>query len=1113
MDQSMFRFLLVFNFLFICFAGLAQAPINDNCNNAISVNITANGYGVGTFTSDEVNITAATVQTGESFAPALMVAGQSQKSVWYKFSIPTIRKVKVSLLQQGTGINAGDVGFTVYKSAQCLPASNDVSTQLTPIPTFGNTLHGCTAPGTYYVQVSSKAGANGTIYITVETDLPNAAYDRPAQAYDFGTLSVGIKSVDYEVKCQSIENLDELCTSLGAPATFKKSSWHVFKTPAFFDYIALLVARETWTSSNTKFGFRIYKGDVRINPYNSLVVSHGCDSIENQYYAARKVFSCGMLETNTTYSLQILSHDDFEDFIRVAFNTSGLNPTQGPQPTLATIPAPTNALGVLPSNNAGLVTTVTDYLSCNARHSIYNCENSMPANGVLSNINGFKYNLSSFFTFTLSTTSEVSFSQTLQSYCSQQPLLIRLYKQNVTNSCSDLDTVNLVKLVQPYYWLQLSAARCLEPGTYTLQVMGTDSLSATTNVAYGSLANSPTPFCIKNNLGQQFSIGINVKELVNSNKFNLQNPGAFDSINVVNGFLAPLVNFTNYISKVDTFGCANTVLPWDTTCTNDNLKAIYRQFEVSDSTVLSVTNSNHLYWKIYQGDANNLALAQNVSAFPDRILGLDPITKCLTYNDCMGTQVCLEPGTYTHVTFGADGNISNTSQPGFMIKPSNTTYNSPQNAEDMGDIISLAGTSLTVISNVDYFSCKDNAIPINGYMPCSFNAQTGTKAIYRQFYLSEPSSINISNYYPNPLCQNSYSYGNGVFTVFSGKISDGVSGVQVMSSPWRCIQTISNNSNCNILPAGWYTVVSYGIGPTFSNPLINAQVAGLQGGHVSWPDRIQITINQQCPGPKYNRPYKAAVDTNTNEPFLIKWGPRVGHTSAYPRTDTSYTLYTTYFNCTNDTPFVNLGTPSCGNTFTKLSYYVFKTVQESYLRVNTQSFTGAIYAGDVRLDSASFLTATPIQTCLASSGQIQICKLQPGTYTLIIYGYDNQNCNSLNPVIFIDQVGYSRFDHAANAYDFGVIPPDSVFHSGKPGDVNPLDPGRAASSDIFYCTTGAQQNDVSTGVCYVEYKPEIYNPQPNNPIYITGGWGVAKRNLWYSLQAATRHLHADHLWL
>jgi hypothetical protein len=143
-------FLLAFIFLYagICYA---QLPSNDNCVNAINIPIPNGNFGLGNFTSSQTNLTNATVQSGETFAPAIFVAALDKKSVWYKFSIPTIRAVRVTLTQPGTTITAGDAGFAVYQTNTCLPTNAAISNKLTPIVTFGNTYHPCVPSGDYLI--------------------------------------------------------------------------------------------------------------------------------------------------------------------------------------------------------------------------------------------------------------------------------------------------------------------------------------------------------------------------------------------------------------------------------------------------------------------------------------------------------------------------------------------------------------------------------------------------------------------------------------------------------------------------------------------------------------------------------------------------------------------------------------------------------------------------------------------------------------------------------------------------------------------------------------------------------------------------------------------------
>ncbi len=260
------RILLCFLLLFTFSTSFGQ---NDNCINASVVNIPSNGFAIGSFNGAISNISTATVEPGETFAPAILVASQTQKSVWYKFTIPTNRTVRVTLVQSGSGIASGDVGFAIYKSNTCLPGVSDISTKLTPIGLFGSTFHPCIGPGIYLVQVSAKSTAFGSIFIQVETGNTSAAYDQTAQAYNFGTLSEGVKTITYSVDCQSTENAAEICTSLINSQQYNKSTWHVFKTGSYFDYVAFFLAYQNFSISH-KMGYKLYLGDVRSSPFSSF---------------------------------------------------------------------------------------------------------------------------------------------------------------------------------------------------------------------------------------------------------------------------------------------------------------------------------------------------------------------------------------------------------------------------------------------------------------------------------------------------------------------------------------------------------------------------------------------------------------------------------------------------------------------------------------------------------------------------------------------------------------------------------------------------------------------------------------------------------------------------
>ena len=64
-------------------AGTAfSQPLNDNCVNAIDIPISNGGWGYGSFVSDTVDLTGATLEGGEFVHPAQVA---QDKSVWFKF--------------------------------------------------------------------------------------------------------------------------------------------------------------------------------------------------------------------------------------------------------------------------------------------------------------------------------------------------------------------------------------------------------------------------------------------------------------------------------------------------------------------------------------------------------------------------------------------------------------------------------------------------------------------------------------------------------------------------------------------------------------------------------------------------------------------------------------------------------------------------------------------------------------------------------------------------------------------------------------------------------------------------------------------------------------------
>jgi len=638
--------------LLLSASGIAQ-PLNNDCSKAIGINITNNGFDLGTFKSAESDLTKATMQSGEFSAPSFVTGGINKKTVWYKFSLPTTRAVRVSLSQPGKLIQAGNVGFAVFKTNECLPGKDDLSTKFTPIETFGWTQHPCVGKGDYLIQVSSNNNADGPIFITLDiSDTTGAVYDKPKTAQKFGKVGSNRVTVsDFLVECQSIENAAEICLPNTSFKDFTKSSWHTFTTPDYFDYFSVWAGPQqtVYNAPRKVIGYRLYEGDVTTVGTSGLTQVGGCDSLVSGYYGfGRKMYGCGDLKFNKIYTIQLIYHKDYTENLRLVLAWDGTAATKGHNP-ITPFPTP-NKIGTLTASAAGENHSYTDQLACNSRHSEHDCPVIMPVKGI--NTNSQKYNLSTFFSFTLKSTSTLQI-WAYQNYCGPQ-LLVQVYKQSLTGDCDDLKPANLKAS-----YIYNGTLPCLDPGDYVVQISGTDTLRNLNEFSSGSFNYTNNyPLCLKSNLGGTVYLGINAKTVNPTNKFSLSAEGKVDLINKVSGAMKPLKNRVTYNAAVDTFGCANTVLPAGTICNygNDTSKVVYRTFVVEDSMALNFSNGTVPYSMLYKGDANALADAQNKFNFPQRIAGLQKWSNCIWYGSA-NQQACITPGTYTYAQFGGPNYI------------------------------------------------------------------------------------------------------------------------------------------------------------------------------------------------------------------------------------------------------------------------------------------------------------------------------------------------------------------------------------------------------------------------------------------------------------------------
>jgi len=1087
--------LLLFSVLF----SAAQVPANDNCANASPVIISNNGYGLGTFTSAQADLTNATVEPGETFYSTISSAGENKKSVWYSFYLPTARYCTLTLDQPSSLIASNDVGFTVYKTNTCFPNTAEADSALLAAQSvFGHSTNPCLKPGYYLVQVSSNFAADGPIFITLLLDNPSpASYDGTdsATAYNFGVPSSCQNYVDFATGCQTVFDSTESCPALGPNyLDWTQSIWLTFTTPSYIDWAQVLIGPTAGCCFNNNpgatFAYNLYKGDQLTTPISALTLIDGpvVDTFTNYGPWFQREYECE-LDTSTRYSIQIFFNKTFADNVRVYLDILGVAPTAGPQPTTAAV-APANILGVLPGGNG----STFDYWGCNSRFSQNVCGQTNPAGGVTHA--GINYTLNDWFTFQVGQPSNMYFNI----YNNGNAPFVRIFKKDINASCNNIDT--LADLYTQF--VSTTSLTCVQPGTYSMQVMGRD--------------DDPQWGCAwRDNLGQRLNVTYSIAATQAFNHYSLDVPGAVDTVNNVANAYAPIQQGVNYNTGIDTFGCDNTVMPAGTHCNDpDETKAIYYQFLVGDANGDGVPDSGVItfagnfswnYWQtgniLYQGDANSLSTAQVAHLSGDTINGLSKATLCFGNGGCAGPRACVTPGMYTLVTFGDSTIVGQSASWSVSESLVTTVYHSAALAENMGSVIdSIAfygGTSVNSLT--DHFSCLDNPDSIGGLGPCPLAyGNPATKLIYRQFYLSAPALATITSSAAYTCSQ------AGTLTLFYGEATNGIATLTPVGGPWTCF-TSTYTGPCTPLPAGWYTVVAYGEGPTYGSPATNYNGNRGYGGDIGYPNYITVNITQAPPGPVYDHPFKACIDTTTHLPFLIQPTANRNTTNDYPVTDTTYNLYQENYNCTTDTPWTLQSVVPCTNTYqpNRVTYYVFTVPNMAYLHI--YGMNGAmceVFPFDVRTDSAQMLTTQPVQPCNSNGDYTQLCRLVAGTYTLVIFPPDNFAGSNIRPSIYVDSVGYSRFDNAVNAYDFGTIPMDSTWYSGMVGDVNPLDANRAASDDFFYCTTGAQANDPTANACYVAYDPLLYNSLNNDYAFDAAapgnGYNVPRRNLWYTFE-------------
>ncbi len=1051
---------------FLSHNAIQAQPPNDSCADAYKIAVGNNGFAKDTFTSDTFNISNATLSSSQ--VPS-SISNKMVKDMWFKFTIPTKRKVKYAVRQPTNNIPNNNVSFAIYDTNGCTPTNTHPA--LPPKTSFSSRTKNCMLPGTYYIRVgvpnSVSPPVKANIYVELTISNGSIGGNSP-MPYDFASNREQLGVIDsfqknsVQVSCHSIDNTGEMCpNTLSNAQEYTQSTWHTFETDDYLDHLAVKVNANS--GNNHVFGYRLYQGDVQNTSPGNMSKVTTCTALNyspgNPYPTQH--YGCDELQPDTTYTIQLLYKTDFANQIDVTIRELGKDSTQAPKPDSSWMSS-NNILGDITDTTQ----TLTDYFGCNGRLDSTSCGIVNPVNGV--SLGGTNYDLATWITFSTTDTSKIHVQGQHPSfwgyYC--RDIAGRVFKDTVTNTCSDIDTGNLVATFSNG---DDFSGHCLPPGHYTVQLLGRKG---------NNLFN-----CSNSNFGRSFNISVSSNTNIVENEFSLVDTPRVDSINN----WQPLTTGTTYYAQRDTFGCDNTVMPAGSICNNNNTKASYRVLNIGDNTpgnsqpdsgILYIDNLNtsypfYLQYGFYKGNAQQLALSQNVNDFPSTISNLEPQkTSCITSSYTQ--RFCVTDTFYSFVSMAKSDQIDVSDNPSFSLKSINTTYDSPANAENL-DTLSPGDN---VSSSIDHFSCINNADSLGGVPPCN------PKAIYREFYLDSAAFVEIKI---NPGFYGTLQIFEGQATIVQGTVDTvGYSG---------CRSNLGYDQ-CSKLNEGWYTVVAYGDGPSYSNPHYSAG----NGGDIGKENQISVETRPDTLEAKYNRPYKACIANGGNP---LEYDSSVLGTP-YPDSDTTYTLCTEFFVCESDSPLADHPIQnSCGN-YNSVAYYRFDISQESFVIIHNipASYHAKLYNLDVTKDSALMPTTTPVQPCLSEEGFMQLCRLQPGEYTLVVFADDSYIHGTLTPKVYIDAPGVSRFDSTANAYDFGNIPGNNQWYEGKPGgSPNPLNSARAPSNDFFYCTTGADSSDPNHFIYNGALNPNVYPDTQNNVLfYDSTVKQQPRRNLWYTFK-------------
>ncbi len=386
-------------------------------------------------------------------------------------------------------------------------------------------------------------------------------------------------------------------------------------------------------------------------------------------------------------------------------------------------------------------------------------------------------------------------------------------------------------------------------------------------------------------------------------------------------------------------------------------------------------------------------------------------------------------------------------------------FDTPAKAENLGNITNAIQGG--VITTKDFFN---GAIDTSKLDSTWFSSHRS----YRKFYLDKPSQViirtqtagGIETHVPNNW-------------LMQGNISMGVNTLEQLDpTKFYGLFNYEFRTLCYPLDTGWYTLIS-GTELSCADPSL-------------WVSRFQIVAGPEvCPASQsYNRPYKALV---VNNGVGLRYGNNQGTADAPIYTNT-YNLPQICFRCEPDEHPESHPIVPCSNggtlLFQRWNYIVFKLDVNAHVQFMQNGYpvsgnTCKLFRLDVRKDSTGMLD--PFKQVAPCGLGANFCKLEPGTYTWVIFNYAS---NSMMYNIMVDSVTTPKFDFASQTSDIGLLSPNIEV---------------ASAWDRMSCMVGANLNDpaysgyqsygwITGSNTSINYPVGKNNAQPEMP----------RRNVWYS---------------